>query len=79
MQTLKDLSSYIDRTVAAPGDSTEDRLRKRTFTLILFFKSLCCAPWALLYAALSLSVAALLPLSYAGTMLLGISCSDFSY
>ncbi len=78
MQTLKDLSSYIDRTVAAPGDSTEDRLRKRTFTLILFFKSLCCAPWALLYAALSLSVAALLPLSYAGTMLLGIAVFFFT-
>lgn len=69
---LTTFSNYIDRTVAAVGDSTEDRLRKRTFTLILFFKSLCCAPWALMYAALGLSVAAFLPLSYAGIMLVGI-------
>ena len=71
-QILNTFSDYIDRTVAAPGDSTEDRLQKRTFTLITFFKSLCCAPWALMYAALGLGVAALLPLTYGAIILVGI-------
>ena len=71
-QTLSRLSNYIDHAVAAPGDSTEDTLRKRTFTLITFLKCICCGPWALMYAVLGLTVAALLPLSFAAIILVSI-------
>ena len=63
----------VEQAVAKPADSSEDRLRKRTFTLITFLKCLCCVPWALMYAALGLSVAALLPLSYGTVILIGIA------
>ena len=72
-RTWEKLTNYVEQAVAKPADSSEDRLRKRTFTLITFLKCLCCVPWALMYAALGLSVAALLPLSYGTVILIGIA------
>ena len=55
-----------------PTDSSEDGLRKRSFTFITFLKSLCCGPWAFMYAALGLGTAALLPRVYAAIILVSI-------
>ena len=71
-QTLNRLSNYVDRTIAKPGDSTEDTMRKRTFTLLTSLKCLCCFPWALMYFAFGLSAAAVFPLSFAAIILISI-------
>ena len=64
--------SRIDKSVATPADSSEEKLRKRSFTLISSLKCLCCIPWALMYTALGLTAAALLPLAYAAIILIGL-------
>ncbi len=71
-QTLKRLTDYVEEAVTTEADSSEERLRKKTFTLITFLKSVCCGPWALMYAILGMSAAALLPLSYAAILLASI-------
>lgn len=71
-QTLNRLTNYIDREIVKPGDSTEDTMRKRTFTLLMSLKCVCCFPWAFMYAVFGLSVAALLPLSFAAIILISI-------
>ena len=58
--------------MAKLADSSEEQLHKRSFILISSLKCLCCVPWALMYAALGLTTAALLPLSYAAIILLSI-------
>ena len=72
-QSISNFLGYIDAAVAAPTDSSEDKLRKRSFTLISSLKCLCCLPWAFMYWALGLTAAALLPLSYAAIILISIA------
>ena len=75
--------NYLDNAITAPTDSTEERIRKRAYTLIILLKCFGCVAWAMMYVLLGLTLAAWFPTFYGLIILASIAfyflTKNFSY
>jgi len=69
---LRKMQSYVKSIGASEHDSKHERIRKSTFVLIGFLKTIGCVVWAAMYYSIGLPIDALFPTAFGVIILISI-------